>query len=87
MDSDSAGITVGSTERLSGRRPNAAVFCSSGFGDPGRHDIEIIFFLTCGNEEFLRRIFNIENPQFFDNAGKCVASNAENLTLLPQGRN
>ena len=29
---------------------DAAVFCSSGHGDAGRHDVEIIFFLTGGNE-------------------------------------
>ena len=27
-----------------------------GLGEIGRHDIEIIFFLTGGNEEFLRTI-------------------------------
>ncbi len=62
---------------------DAAVFCSSGLGDAGRHDIEIIFFLTSGNEEFLRTILNIDTSQFFDDAGKCVASDTENLTLLP----
>ena len=62
---------------------DAAVFCSSGLGDAGRHDIEIIFFLTGGNEEFLRTILNIDTSRFFDDAGKCVASDSENLTLLP----
>ena len=63
---------------------DAAVFCSSGLGDAGRHDIEIIFFLTGGNEEFLRTILNIDTSRFFDDAGKCVASrHREHLTLLP----
>jgi choline dehydrogenase-like flavoprotein len=62
---------------------DAVVFCSSGFGDAGRHDIEIIFFLTCGNEEFQRTILNIDTSRFFDDARKSVASDAENLTLLP----
>jgi choline dehydrogenase-like flavoprotein len=62
---------------------DAVVFCSSGLGDAGRHDIEIIFFLTGGNEEFLRTIFNIDTARFFDDAGKRVANDAENLVLLP----
>jgi choline dehydrogenase len=62
---------------------DAAVFCSSGLGDAGRHDIEIIFFLTGGNEEFLRTIFNIDTSRFFDDAAKRVANDAENLVLLP----
>jgi choline dehydrogenase len=62
---------------------DAAVFCSSGFGDAGRHDIEIIFFLTGGNEEFLRAILNLDTTRFFDDAGKRVANDAENLLLLP----
>jgi len=62
---------------------DAAVFCSSGHGDAGRHDIEIIFFLTGGNEDFLRTIFNIDTARFFDDAGKRVANDAENLVLLP----
>jgi choline dehydrogenase len=62
---------------------DAVVFCSSGLGDAGRHDIEIIFFLTGGNEEFLRTIFNIDTARFFDDAVKRVADDAENLVLLP----
>ena len=62
---------------------DAAVFCSSGHGDAGRHDVEIIFFLTGGNEDFLRTIFNIDTARFFDDAGKRVANDAENLVLLP----
>jgi choline dehydrogenase-like flavoprotein len=62
---------------------DAAVFCSSGLGDPGRHDIEIIFFLTGGNEEFLRTLLNIDTTRFFDDAAKRVANDAENLLLLP----
>jgi choline dehydrogenase len=62
---------------------DAAVFCSSGLGDAGRHDIEIIFFMTAGNEDFLRTIFNIDTARFFDDAGKRVANDSENLVLLP----
>jgi hypothetical protein len=45
------------------------MFCSSGFGDAGRHDIEIIFFLTGANEDFWRTIFNLDTARFFDDAG------------------
>ena len=62
---------------------DAAVFCSSGLGNAGRHDVEIIFFLTGGNEDFLRTIFNIDTARFFDDAAKRVANDAENLVLLP----
>lgn len=62
---------------------DAAVFCSSGLGDAGRHDIEIIFFLTGGNEEFLRTILNLDTARFFDDARKRVGNDAENLLLLP----
>jgi choline dehydrogenase len=62
---------------------DAAVFCSSGLGDAGRHDIEIIFFLTGGNEDFLRTILNLDTARFFDDASKRVANDAENLLLLP----
>jgi choline dehydrogenase len=62
---------------------DAAVFCSSGLGDAGRHDIEIIFFMTGANEEFQRTIMNIDTARFFDDAGKRLANDAENLVLLP----
>src|SRR3954471_3069457 len=62
---------------------DAAVFCSSGLGEAGRHDIEIIFFMTAGNEDFLRTIFNIDTARFFDNPGERVANDSENLVLLP----
>lgn len=62
---------------------DAAVFCSSGLGDGGRHDIEIILFLTGGNEDFLRTMLNIDTRRFFDDAGRRVANDAENLLLLP----
>ena len=62
---------------------DAAVFCSSGLGDAGRHDVEIIFFLTGTNEDFLRTILNIDTALFFDDARKRVANDAENLVLFP----
>jgi choline dehydrogenase len=62
---------------------DAAVFCSSGFGDAGRHDIEIIFFMTSGNEEFQRTVMNIDTARFFDDAGTRVADDSENIVLLP----
>jgi choline dehydrogenase len=62
---------------------DAAVFCSSGLGDAGRHDIEIIFFMTSGNEEFQRTVMNIDTARFFDDAGKRVADDSENVVLLP----
>jgi choline dehydrogenase len=62
---------------------DAAVFCSSGLGDAGRHDVQIIFFLTGTNDDFLRAILNIDTALFFDDARKRVANDAENLLLLP----
>jgi choline dehydrogenase-like flavoprotein len=62
---------------------DAVVFCSSGLGDVGRHDIQIIFFLTGGNEDVLQTIFNLDTARFFDDARKRVANDAENLLLLP----
>jgi choline dehydrogenase-like flavoprotein len=62
---------------------DAAVFCSSGLGDAGRHDIEIILFVTGANEEFQRTVMNIDTARFFDDAGVRVANDAENLVLLP----
>jgi choline dehydrogenase len=62
---------------------DAAVFCSSGLGDAGRHDIQIIFFLTGTNEDFLRMILNIDTALFFDDARRRVANDAENLVLFP----
>jgi choline dehydrogenase-like flavoprotein len=62
---------------------DAAVFCSSGLGDTERHDIEIIFFMTGADEEFQRTIMNIDTARFFDDAGKRLAGDAENLVLLP----
>ena len=44
---------------------DAVVFCSSGLGDLGRHDTEIICFPTGGNEDFLRTIVNIDTARFF----------------------
>jgi choline dehydrogenase-like flavoprotein len=62
---------------------DAVVFCSSGFGDAVRHDIEIELLVTAGNEEFLRTILNLDTARFFEDAGRRVANDAENLTLLP----
>src|SRR6185295_5094746 len=49
----------------------------------GRHDIEIIFFMTGGNEEFQRAVMNIDTARFFDDAGKRLADDSENIVLLP----
>ncbi len=61
---------------------DAVAFCSSGRGDPDRHDTEIICFLTGGNDDFLRMIMNLDTSRFFDNPAKQVANDAENLLLL-----
>jgi choline dehydrogenase-like flavoprotein len=63
---------------------DALVFCSSGFGDPGRHDIEIELLVTGLNEESLRTILNLDTARFFEDAGRRVANDSENLILLPQ---
>ena len=61
---------------------DAVVFCSSGLGDLHSHDTEIICFLTGTNDDFLRKIINIDTSQFFDDAAARVANDAENLLLL-----
>jgi choline dehydrogenase len=61
---------------------DAVVFCSSGLGDPHRHDTEIICFLTGGNDDFMRTIINIDTSRFFDDPAARVANDAENLLLL-----
>lgn len=61
---------------------DAVAFCSSGRGDPDRHDTEIICFLTGGNDDFLRMIMNLDTSRFFDDPAKQVANDAENLLLL-----
>jgi choline dehydrogenase-like flavoprotein len=61
---------------------DAVVFCSTGLGDLDRHDTEIICFLTGGNDDFMRRIINIDTSRFFDDAATRVANDAENLLLL-----
>jgi choline dehydrogenase-like flavoprotein len=63
---------------------DAVVFCSSRFGDAGRHDIEIQLLVTGFNEEALRTILNIDTARFFDDAATRIANDAENLILLPQ---
>lgn len=61
---------------------DAVVFCSSGLGDEDRHDIEIICFLTSGNDDFQRTLINIDTSRFFDDPAKRLANDAENLLLL-----
>jgi choline dehydrogenase-like flavoprotein len=61
---------------------DAVVFCSSGVGDPHRHDTEIICFVTGGNDDFQRTIMNLDTARFFDDPAKRIASDAENLLLL-----
>jgi choline dehydrogenase-like flavoprotein len=61
---------------------DAVVFCSTGLGDLHSHDTEIICFLTGGNDDFMRRIINVDTSRFFDDAATRVANDAENLLLL-----
>jgi choline dehydrogenase len=61
---------------------DAVVFCSSGLGDLNRHDTEIICFLTGTNDDFLRKIVNLDTARFFDDPATRVADDAENLLLL-----
>ncbi len=61
---------------------DAVVFCSTGLGDPNRHDTEIICFVTGTNGGFLQTIMNIDTARFFDDAATRVADDAENLFLL-----
>ena len=61
---------------------DAVVFCSTGLGDPDRHDTEIICFVTGTNGGFLQTIMNIDTSRFFDDAATRVADDAENLVLL-----
>jgi len=62
---------------------DAAVFCSSGLGDAGRHDIEIICFVTGASDDFQRLIMNLDTTRFFDDPARRLAPDAENLVLLP----
>jgi hypothetical protein len=39
--------------------------------------------MTSGNEEFQRAVMNIDTARFFDDAGKRVADDSENVVLLP----
>jgi choline dehydrogenase-like flavoprotein len=61
---------------------DAVVFCSSGVGDPDRHDTEIICFVTGGSDDLLRLVLNIDTSRFFDDPAKRVAPDAENVMLL-----
>jgi choline dehydrogenase len=61
---------------------DAVVFCSSGVGDPHRHDTEIICFLTGGDGDFQRTIMNLDTARFFRDPAEQVASDSENLLLL-----
>ena len=62
---------------------DAAVFCSSGLGAAGRHDIEIICFVTGASDDFQRQIMNLDTTRFFDDPAKRLAPDAENVVLLP----
>jgi choline dehydrogenase len=62
---------------------DAVVFCSTGLGDLHSHDTEIMFFVTGGNDDIARLIFNIDIPRYFDDVSKRLAPDSENLIVIP----
>src|SRR5262245_56452845 len=63
---------------------DAVAFCSSGLGDLHSHDTEIICFATAGDDDLVRKYFNIDTTRFFDDAAKRLAPDAENIFLFAQ---
>ena len=61
---------------------DAVVFCSTGLGDPHSHDLEIMCFVTGGNDDLLNRILNIDTSRYFDNPSARLTPDTENISLL-----
>lgn len=60
---------------------DAAAWYSSGLGDLHSHDVQIACFVTGGSPE-LFRCLNIDEAQYFDDASRRLAPDAESLIML-----
>jgi len=61
---------------------DAVVFCSTGLGDLHSHDLEIMCFVTAGDDDLQKRILNVDTARYFDDVSTRLAPDSENLTLL-----
>jgi choline dehydrogenase len=61
---------------------DAVVFCSTGLGDRHSHDMQVMCFVTGGNDDFMRQILNIDTARYFENVERQLAPDAENLVVL-----
>src|SRR5262249_18976792 len=55
-----------------------------GLGDVHSHDTEIICFATGGDDDLVRKYFNIDTSRFLDDPARRLAPDAENIMLLAQ---
>jgi choline dehydrogenase len=61
---------------------DAVVFCSTGLGDLHSHDMQVMCFVTAGNDDLQRLVLNIDTARYFDDVSKRLAPDAENLVVL-----
>jgi choline dehydrogenase len=61
---------------------DAVVFCSTGLGDLHSHDLEIMCFVTAGDDDLQRRILNIDTDRYFGDVSARLAPDSENIALL-----
>src|SRR5262249_5150185 len=60
----------------------ACAWFSTGLGDHHTHDAQVGFF-SCGyNIDIWRRCFRVDTNQYFDDASKRLATDAENILVL-----
>ena len=60
---------------------DAVAFFSTGLGDPHSHDAQLHFFPVGSSEDAQRRYINLDTARFFDDAGKRLAPEAENIAV------
>jgi choline dehydrogenase len=61
---------------------DAGAWYSTGLGDPHTHDAQIAFF-PCGyNRDIWRRCLRVDADQYFDDASKRLAADAESIIVL-----
>jgi choline dehydrogenase len=61
---------------------DAVVFCSTGLGDLHSHDMQVMCFVTGGDDDLHRQILNVDTARYFDDVSKQLAPDAENLIVL-----
>lgn len=61
---------------------DAAVWFSTGLGDPHSHDAQIACIPFGFMPDFYNGILNIDTAQFFEDASRQLAPNAENILIL-----